>query len=190
MSSGNLSEVENKEQARRNLEIYKAIYPVGIVVTFDSDTNPNTTFYGTTWTEIKDGRAVRSSPDGTLGNIGSDSFTLSEANIPKHTHTISGTISSDGDHTHWGGWNGPGKTTWDEKLPNESEQEAAKRLSGRTLDSSGTDNHRTHNRRRTSTAGSHSHTFSGSASTAYNSPTSPVTHYGASKYYRMWKRTS
>lgn len=189
-SEDNLASVKDKEQARRNLEIYRAIYPVGIVVMFDSGTNPNTTFYGTTWAEIKDGRAVRSSPNGTTNTLGSDSFTLTEANIPKHTHTISGTISANGNHNHWGGWNGPGNSVWDEKLPNEDGWTAAVRLTGRGLDTSGTNNQGQHDRRRTTTAGSHSHTFSGSVSTAYNSPTTAVTHYGASKYYRMWKRVS
>ena len=189
-ASDNLSDLTNPELACRNLGIYQRIYPVGIVIFFDNTTNPNTTFSGTTWEEIKDGRAIRSATaNGTVGLVGSDTFTLNDNNIPRHTHSITGTVAPNGNHVHWGGWNAPGDDVLpSEMLPNESWWDATVRLTGRVPDTSGTNNQGTHNRRRTTTAGSHSHTFSGSVSTAYNTPTSAVTHLGASRYYRVWKR--
>src|SRR5699024_1563359 len=150
----------DKAQARKNLEIYSAVYPVGSVIKFDNGANPNSAFPGTIWTEVKDGRIIRSSPNYATNNFGYDSFTLNEANIPKHTHSITGTIGANGNHTHWDGWNAPGNSIWDEKLPNESEWDAALRLTGRGLETSGTNNQGTHGRRRTSLAGSHSHPIS------------------------------
>ncbi|QFG06698.1 putative tail fiber protein [Proteus phage Myduc] len=172
-ASQNLSDVASTSKALTNLKVYSAIYPVGIVIIFDSSTNPNSTFPGTVWSEIRDGRAVRAATStGNTGLIGSDSFTLTEANIPKHTHNVTGTISTAGEHDHKGGWNGPGERVEDNEW----------------RDTSGTNNQGQHNRRRTSSAGSHNHSFSGTVSTAYNSDTKAITHMGASRYYKLWKR--
>lgn len=75
--------------------IYNTVYPVGIVVTFAVEVNPNTAFPGTTWTRIIDTKQVRPSESaasvGTIG--GSDTYTLTGANMPAHTHTVAA-------HTH------------------------------------------------------------------------------------------
>ena len=96
--------------------IYNAVYPVGICIQFDANVNPNTTFPGTTWAQIVDGRQVRAAENaaaiGTTG--GSDTVALQETNlaahvhsVPVHSHTIathSHTISQHqhtvSDHTH------------------------------------------------------------------------------------------
>lgn len=188
--ANNLGEVQDKETARRNLDIYRSVYPVGTVLMFDSNTNPNSVFNNTVWTEIRDGRIIRSSPDGSTGNIGSDSFTLTEANIPKHTHTVAGNVGANGNHTHWDGYNAPGNSPWDERLPNESSWDAAVRLTGRGYETSGTDNQGQHDRRRTTVAGSHSHPISITCSEAYSGATQAVNFPMTSKYYRVWKRTA
>ena len=99
-----------------NVDVAKAIYPIGIVVTFAVEVNPNTAFPGTTWAQIVDGRQVRAAENaaaiGTVG--GSDTVALQETNlaahvhsVPVHSHTIathSHTISQHqhtvSDHTH------------------------------------------------------------------------------------------
>lgn len=78
------------------VDLYKAVYPVGIVVMFDNNTNPNTAYPGTTWIQVTNGKTVRAAPTpaqvGTEG--GSDSISLISSNLPSHTHIWSGTISN------------------------------------------------------------------------------------------------
>ena len=189
-SQDNLQTLHDGYKACKNLGIYNRIYPIGSVTIFDNATNPNSAFPGTIWSEIRNDRVFRSSPDGSIKDIGEDSFVLTEANIPKHSHTISGSLTSNGNHTHWDGWNAPGNSIWDEKLPNESEWDAALRLTGRGLETSGTNNQGTHNRRRTSLAGSHSHNMSFTCSYVYAQNPQAVYSPISSKRYRTWKRTA
>lgn len=93
-----------------SLDVYKVIYPVGIVVTFDVIANPNTLFPGTTWTQITDSRQVRAAPNnaaavGTVG--GTDSTVLTAAMMPvhghsiaQHTHTVAAHSHAMATHTH------------------------------------------------------------------------------------------
>ena len=89
--------------------IYNAVYPVGICIQFDANVNPNTTFPGTTWAQIVDGRQVRAAENaaaiGTTG--GADSATLTTAMMPvhshsiaQHTHTVAAHNHSMATHTH------------------------------------------------------------------------------------------
>ena len=78
------------------------IYPVGIVTFFASNVNPNTAFAGTTWTYLTNGnqRTIRvAQPDGSdVGAVGgSDSRSIAVGNLPSHTHSFSGTVST---HNH------------------------------------------------------------------------------------------
>lgn len=70
--------------------IYNAVYPVGICIQFDANVNPNTTFPGTTWAQIVDGRQVRAAENaaaiGTTG--GSDTVALQETNLAAHVHSV------------------------------------------------------------------------------------------------------
>lgn len=82
--------------------IYNAVYPVGICIQFDANVNPNTTFPGTTWAQIVDGRQVRAAENaaaiGTTG--GSDTVTLAEGNLPVHTHTVATHSHTIAAHSH------------------------------------------------------------------------------------------
>ncbi|MTC43681.1 phage tail-collar fiber domain-containing protein [Providencia sp. wls1921] len=90
-----------------------AIYPVGIVVWFAQNKNPNTLFPNTKWQYIGENKTIRlASLNGSnvLKEGGSDSVTLTEAQIPAHNHSFSATTSSfdygtkstntTGSHTH------------------------------------------------------------------------------------------
>ena len=75
------------------------IYPVGIVTWFNSNVNPNTALPGLTWTYLNNGvgrtiriAAANGSDVATTG--GSDSVTLAVGNLPSHTHSFSATTSS------------------------------------------------------------------------------------------------
>ncbi|QQV89222.1 tail fiber protein [Salmonella phage vB Seyj1-1] len=75
------------------------IYPVGIVTWFNSNVDPNTALPGLTWTYLNNGvgrtiriAAANGSDVATTG--GSDSVTLSVGNLPSHTHSFSATTSS------------------------------------------------------------------------------------------------
>lgn len=88
--------------------IYKAIYPIGIVLQFDNATNPNNAFTGTVWEQIVDGRAARAATgptagtsDGQIGSVaGSDSVSITVDNLPRHTHDLREHTHSIGAHTH------------------------------------------------------------------------------------------
>lgn len=73
------------------------IYPVGVVIWFAQNKNPNELFPGTTWKYIGENRTVRlgAATGGDVLTIGgSDTVTLTAANIPSHSHAFSATTSS------------------------------------------------------------------------------------------------
>lgn len=88
--------------------IYNAIYPIGIVLQFDNATNPNNSFTGTVWEQIVDGRVARAATgpeagtaDGQIGSVaGSDTCTISVANMPGHTHGMQNHTHSIASHSH------------------------------------------------------------------------------------------
>lgn len=88
--------------------IYNAIYPIGIVVLFDNATNPNNSFTGTVWEQIVDGRVARAATgpeagttDGQIGSVaGSDTCTISVANMPGHTHGMQNHTHGIAAHSH------------------------------------------------------------------------------------------
>ena len=88
--------------------IYKAIYPIGIVLQFDNATNPNNMFTGTVWEQIDDGRSARAatSPEagataGQIGSVaGSDTATIAVANLPGHTHGMQNHTHGIAAHSH------------------------------------------------------------------------------------------
>lgn len=84
------------------------IYPVGSYYITNSNNNP-TDIFGGSWIKIPDGYTIRQFESGhdINTNAGSNSFTLGEANMPKHAHTvpehthgISVSTNSAGDHSH------------------------------------------------------------------------------------------
>lgn len=77
--------------------IIDRVYPVGIIVDFAVETNPNTAVgCGTQWQRIADGRTLIASdashPVGWSG--GEAAHVLTEAEMPAHNHTIA--YSKDG----------------------------------------------------------------------------------------------
>lgn len=88
--------------------IYKAIYPIGIVVKFDNATNPNNVFTGTVWEQITDGRAARAATvpeagtaNGQIGSVaGSDTVTIAVTNLPGHTHGMQNHTHGIAAHSH------------------------------------------------------------------------------------------
>ncbi|ENN8378608.1 phage tail protein [Providencia rettgeri] len=83
--------------ALQNAVNLNTIYPVGIVVWFAQNKNPNTLFPGTKWQYIGENKTIRlanSSGDNVLNSGGSDSIKLTEAQMPAHNHSFSATTSS------------------------------------------------------------------------------------------------
>lgn len=73
------------------------IYPVGIVLWFAQNKNPNTLFPNTKWQYIGENKTIRlAKADGSnvLTTGGADSIKLTEAQLPAHGHTFSATTSS------------------------------------------------------------------------------------------------
>lgn len=67
-------------------------YPIGKVEWFANDVNPNTIWTGSTWARLPgNGRTIRlanATGSDVLQTGGSDNLTLTEANIPQHSHPI------------------------------------------------------------------------------------------------------
>nr|WP_237387107.1 phage tail protein [Xenorhabdus sp. Sc-CR9] len=93
------------------------LYPVGIVVWFAQNKNPNTLFPKTQWKYIGENKTIRlANQNGTnvLSAGGNDSVTLTGSQIPSHNHSFSATTSSfdygtkttnsNGNHFHDSGW--------------------------------------------------------------------------------------
>ena len=111
--------------AQAKAEAILAAHPVGSLYWTESAENPNTTFGGGTWVQIKDKFILAAGDTYTNGATGgSATVTLTVANLPSHSHTYtpsgsvsvashshglnshthtytpSGTIDSNGAHTH------------------------------------------------------------------------------------------
>ncbi|MFP7610154.1 phage tail protein [Serratia quinivorans] len=148
------------------------IYPPGISIFFATNLNPNVKWPGTQWYYTGEDKSIRiAKADGSdvMTEGGSDTATLTVENMPKHSHSINGSVSEfdhgtkgtngfdygtkhssgfdygaketreGGEHTHQGGMGAPGEA-WD----------------GDYIVGSDNDNHRTRNW--TSGNGNHSHT--------------------------------
>lgn len=102
--------------ALQNAVNLNTIYPVGIVVWFAQNKNPNTLFPGTQWQYIGENKTVRlarENGEDILTTGGSDSVSLTVANLPSHGHGFSLTANSfdhgtkstnnTGAHTHEAG---------------------------------------------------------------------------------------
>ncbi|WP_255443869.1 MULTISPECIES: hypothetical protein [unclassified Serratia (in: enterobacteria)] len=80
------------------------IYPVGLIVWFAQNKNPNTLFPGTTWKYIGENRTIRlGKQDGSdlMQTGGADSVTLNNGNLPSHNHSFSANTSSFDYGTKW-----------------------------------------------------------------------------------------
>ncbi|HCR3230132.1 TPA: phage tail protein [Morganella morganii] len=100
-------------EALKNAVNIDTIYPVGVVIWFAQNKNPNSLFPGTKWSYIGENKTIRlanSSGNNVLSSGGSDSVTLTTAHLPAHSHSFSGstssfdygtkTTNSTGAHTH------------------------------------------------------------------------------------------
>lgn len=74
----------------------KLVPPIGSILMFKTSTNPGELYLGTTWTKIE-GKMLRATTSGqTAGTTGgADSLTLTEQNLPPHSH-----IATQLEHTH------------------------------------------------------------------------------------------
>ncbi|CBJ80504.1 putative tail fiber protein from lambdoid prophage [Xenorhabdus bovienii SS-2004] len=84
-------------------DITDMLYPVGIVVWFAQNKNPNNLFPGTSWKYIGENRTVRlaaANGSNVLSTGGNDTKWLSVNQIPKHSHSFSANTSNAGGHNH------------------------------------------------------------------------------------------
>lgn len=99
--------------ANTKTSLIDLIYPVGVVIWFAQNKNPNTLISGTTWQYIGENKTVRlanANGSNVLTSGGADSITLTEQQLPSHKHGIDATTSSfdygtkntnsTGKHTH------------------------------------------------------------------------------------------
>ncbi|MEM7886065.1 hypothetical protein Q4Q78_00010 [Morganella morganii] len=83
--------------ALQNTVNIDTIYPVGVVIWFAQNKNPDSLFPGTQWSYIGENKTIRlakSSGNNVLSSGGSDSITLTTAHLPVHSHSFSGSASS------------------------------------------------------------------------------------------------
>lgn len=108
---------QGKKRILTEDDIADMLYPVGIVVWFAQNKNPNTLFPKTQWKYIGENKTIRlANQNGSdvLSVGGNDSITLTGAQIPSHNHQINATTSSfdygakttnsNGNHFHDSGW--------------------------------------------------------------------------------------
>ncbi|MGV8004691.1 tail fiber protein [Photorhabdus temperata subsp. temperata] len=117
----NGADIPDKNAFLKNLGLIETIintqYPIGVVIWFAQNKNPNVLFPGTAWEYIGENKTIRlARADGAdiLSTGGSDSVNLTAAQMPAHNHTFSGTTSTfdygtkttntAGDHYHDSGW--------------------------------------------------------------------------------------
>lgn len=82
-------------------EIVNSIYPVGQIVEYASDINPNALYSWQTWEQIKDVFTLAAGDKYTIGDTGGTAtVTLTIDQIPAHGHTA--TASNAGEHIHSG----------------------------------------------------------------------------------------
>ncbi|WP_334473518.1 phage tail-collar fiber domain-containing protein [Arsenophonus sp. PmNCSU2021_1] len=84
-------------KALKNAVNINTLYPVGVVIWFAQNKNPNTLFPNTKWQYIGENKTIRlAKADGSnvLTTGGSDAIKLTEAQLPAHGHSFSATTSS------------------------------------------------------------------------------------------------
>ena len=73
--------------------------PVGMIITTGSSTSPAVLYEGTSWMQIKDRFLIGAGGSYSMGSTGgSDTHTLTVAEMPAHSH--SATVLSSGEHSH------------------------------------------------------------------------------------------
>ncbi|MGE5989809.1 phage baseplate protein [Klebsiella michiganensis] len=92
-----------------------SVYPVGAVLFFAQNKNPNTLFPGTTWDYIGENKTIRLGlQNGTdvLTTGGADTVTIAKSNLPAETLSITGTAASTDLGTKSTSTNGAHSHTW------------------------------------------------------------------------------
>ncbi|MBX4679761.1 phage baseplate protein [Klebsiella pneumoniae] len=138
-----------------------SVYPVGAVLFFAQNKNPNTLFPGTTWNYIGENKTIRLGlQNGTdvMGMGGADTVSLTKANLPAQTLSITGTAASvdlgtkttdsQGAHSH--GWGSAMQKSG-------GSDQAVGNNAGTNFGTTSTDGDHTHS----VALGSHSHSVSG-----------------------------
>ncbi|HCM61761.1 MAG TPA: phage tail protein [Morganella sp. (in: Bacteria)] len=182
-------------EALQNAVNLDTIYPVGVVIWFAQNKNPNSLFPGTKWSYIGENKTIRlasSNGNNVLSSGGSDNVTLTVSHLPAHGHSFSGTTSNfdygtkttswGGEHTH--NFTAPSGLTGG---PDDNRVSANDCTNGTfTHNKSGwIANGGGHNH--TMAIGAHTHTFSGTTGNAGNG--SPVSVANAYIMLMGWYRT-
>lgn len=166
----------------------QALYPVGsIYINATSSTNPGTLLGFGTWVAFGTGRVMVGLDAGNAAfDTAEETGGSADAIVVSHTHTYSGTTSSNGDHQHytmkglsgypWSYWTSSGQTAGTQLNDGGASSYYMAGGSG-TADTFPTN-----------TTGAHTHTYSGTT----DSTGSSATNANLQPYIvvRMWKRTA
>ena len=170
--------------------IWDCIYPIGSIYFSVNNVNPSE-YFGGTWVAWGSGRVpvgVNVS-DGNFNSVektgGASTVTLTTAQIPKHTHSVSGSTNSTGSHSHYENdylWANQAPTTGGNPAGHQVTGSAGVWLTCRTQGGG------MRAELSTDPAGSHSHTFSCTS----GSSGSGNSHTNLQPYITcyMWKRTA
>lgn len=163
--------------------LYNLIYPVGSVYISVANINPSTMFGGT-WELMGDGYLRNNASEASGGSMTSGSTTLTEQQIPAHSHTA--TSSSAGSHTHTSTTQSNGShthTSTTGSYGNHTHTATTQNTGAHThtLTTNSTGGH-THTAT-TQTAGSHSHNVQTAPFTWNPSGTQAMNSYGTSGNY-------
>lgn len=102
-STTNVMNQKAVTDALQNAVNLNTIYPIGIIVWFAQNKNPNTLFPGTKWQYIGENKTIRlaaASGANVLTTVGSDSVTIGKNHLPATSLKFSGTTASGGAHDH------------------------------------------------------------------------------------------
>nr|WP_272667758.1 phage tail protein [Providencia sp. PROV117] len=102
-STTNVMSQKAVTDALQNAVNLNTIYPIGIVVWFAQNKNPNTLFPGTKWQYIGENKTIRlaaASGANVLTTGGSDLVTIGKGHLPAVSLKYSGTTGNGGAHTH------------------------------------------------------------------------------------------
>jgi microcystin-dependent protein len=152
--------------------IFNVVYPVGCIYESTSGTHPNTLFAGTTWSVFGQGKMLvgLDSGDTDFNQVnktdGSKTVTLTTDQIPSHNHSFSGSSGSAGSHNHtYSGTtsnHGGHSHNYTVRTGRSYSSSTGSADNGVVQGSNGVQ--RDSSTQSTASAGSHSHTYSGTTS--------------------------
>lgn len=94
MGAGDPGDIVNKQ------DLFDLFYPIGSIYLSTNNINPNTLF-GNTWEQIQDTFLLAAGSTYSAGSTGGEAnHTLTESELPGHTHTLSSHTHSLQSHTH------------------------------------------------------------------------------------------